>query len=318
MKTHSLVISVSSLVLFAVTGTVGQKMAWSEAHAAVVATTQEVTPEAAAVTEEKSPAVEEVSPEAPQDVPTEAAVDAGKAPGPEEPEAASTAEQKPVVPTASPATAAETEPAKEAVEAGKPPLPRRVRPRGRYEMTDQDWDVYRAKREENLLKRAEEREARIAERHEYLRKRAAEGDSYLTEHWDEMLEEAKKRREKMLEESQARQQKLLKQHDEMAKRARDRQLQIAGLREKLDTMSPEERRVYVEAHPDLLTDILGEAGDESRSFRPAPAEPMGSYPSPYRFDPFDDAPYPYDSGPYPYDSGPYRYGYRGYPVPPGY
>lgn len=316
MNKHSLVISVSSVVLFAVTGTGGEKLAWSEARAAVVATTQEVTPEVAADAKEKSPAVEEVSPEVAQDVAAEPAVDAGKAPGPEE--GASTAEQKPVVPTASPATAAETQPAKEAVEADKSPLPRRVRPRGRYEMTDEDWDLYRAKREENLLKRAEEREARIAERYEYLRKRAAEGDSYLTEHWDEMLEDAKKRREKMLEESRARQQTLLKQHDEMAKRARERQLQIGELREKLDTMSPEERRVYMEAHPDLLTDILGEAGDESRSSRPTPAGPMGGYASPHRFDPYDDAPYPYDYGPYPYDYDQYRYGYRGYPVPPGY
>jgi len=300
MKKHSLVISVSSVVLFAASGVSGQKMALPEAHAAVVEMTQEAIPPAAAVVEQK-PAVQETSPTVVQDVAAETVVETEKE---AVSEAAVIVKEEPAAQETSPTTAPAAQPAEEAVEADQPASVRRVGPRGRYEMSAEDWDVYRAKREENLLKRAEEREARVAERYEELRKRAEEGDNYLTAHWDEMIEEAKKRREKMLEESRARQQKLLKQHDEMAKRARERQLQIAGLREKLDTMSPEERRVYMDAHRELLTEILGETGEEPWGFRQGPAGPRGGYGRPYQLDP--------------YDYGQYQYGYGGYPIPPGY
>ncbi len=300
MKKHSLVISVSSVVLFAASGVSGQKMALPEAHAAVVGMTQEAIPPAAAVVEQK-PAVQETSPTVVQEVAAETVVETEKE---AVSEAAVIVKEEPAAQETSPTTAPAAQPAEEAVEADQPASVRRVGPRGRYEMSAEDWDVYRAKREENLLKRAEEREARVAERYEELRKRAEEGDNYLTAHWDEMIEEAKKRREKMLEESRARQQKLLKQHDEMAKRARERQLQIAGLREKLDTMSPEERRVYMDAHRELLTEILGETGEEPWGFRQGPAGPRGGYGRPYQLDP--------------YDYGQYQYGYGGYPIPPGY
>lgn len=303
MKKFSLVISVSSVVLFAASGVSGQKMALREAHAAVVEMTQEAAPPAAAVVEQK-PAVQEISPTVVEEVAAETVVETKKE---AVSEAAVIVEEKPAAQETSPTTVPAAQPAEEAVEAveaDQPASVRRVRPRGRYEMSAEDWDVYRAKREENLLKRAEEREARVAERYEELRKRAEEGDNYLTAHWDEMIEEAKKRREKMLEESRARQQKLLKQHDEMAKRARERQLQIAELREKLDTMSPEERRVYMDAHREQLAEILGETGEEPWGFRQGPAGPRGGYGRPYQLDP--------------YDYGQYQYGYGRYPIPPGY
>ena len=51
MKKHSLVISMSSVVLFAASGVSGQKMTLPEAHAAVVEVTQVAIPQAAAVEE---------------------------------------------------------------------------------------------------------------------------------------------------------------------------------------------------------------------------------------------------------------------------
>jgi colicin import membrane protein len=91
------------------------------------------------------------------------------------------------------------------------------------------------KRMEKWLLEQEERQQRAIERHEAMRNKAEDEHNYLVQHYEEMV---KKNLQEKID--------VANRHEEMRKQADERRKKIATFRARLDSMTPAERREFME------------------------------------------------------------------------